>query len=61
MQHPAQVVTGVLINIQRNNTALLLDLHLLAIGHEPLPAQTQVWVSRLLSLSKGSARISNNK
>jgi hypothetical protein len=38
-QHPAQVVTGVLLGIQPDSASLLLDLRLLTIGHEPLPAQ----------------------
>jgi hypothetical protein len=60
-QHPAQVVTGVLVNIQPDSAALLLDLRLLTIGHEPLPAQTQVRVSRLRSLPIGSAQIGSNQ
>jgi len=46
-QHPAQVVTGVLVGIQPTSASLLLDLRLLTIGHEPLPAQAQVRVNKL--------------
>jgi hypothetical protein len=46
-QHPAQVVTGILLAIQPDSAAFLLDLHLLTVGHEPLPVQAQVRVTRL--------------
>lgn len=51
-QHPAQVVTGVVVAIHPASAALLLDLRLLTIGQEPLPAQAQVQVSRLRSLPR---------
>ena len=60
-QHPTQVVTGMVVGIQPDSAALLLDLRLLTIGHEPLPTQTQVRVSRLPSLPKGSAQTGSNK
>jgi hypothetical protein len=60
-KHPTQVVTGVLVDIQPDSAALLLDLRLLTIGHEPLPPQAQVRVSRLRSLPNGSAHINSNK
>jgi multidrug efflux pump subunit AcrA (membrane-fusion protein) len=60
-QHPTQVVTGVLVAIQPDSASLLLDLRLLSIGHEPLPAQAQVRVNRLRSLPKNAFQIGNNK
>lgn len=53
-QHPAQMVTGVLLSIHPDSIALLLDLRLLTVGHEPLPAQSEVRVNKVLSLAKGS-------
>ncbi|MGI4865132.1 MAG: hypothetical protein ACRYFZ_14510 [Janthinobacterium lividum] len=61
LQHPAQVVTGVLVAIQPDSFALLLDLRLQTVGHEPLPAQAQVRVTRLLSFPKGLAQIGGDK
>jgi hypothetical protein len=49
-QHPTQVVTGVLLGIQPDSASLLLALRVLTVGHEPLPAQAQVRVTRLRSL-----------
>lgn len=60
-QHPAQVVTGILLAIQPDSASLLLDLRVLTTGHEPLPAQSQVRVTSLLGPVKGSAQIGNDK
>jgi hypothetical protein len=59
--HPAQVVTGILLAIQPDNASLLLDLRLLTIGHEPLPAQSQVRVTSLLGPVQGSAQAGSAK
>jgi multidrug efflux pump subunit AcrA (membrane-fusion protein) len=56
MQHPAQVVTGVILAILPDSAALLLDLRLLTVGHEPLPAQAQVRVTRLPNLATAPPR-----
>ncbi|TDN36741.1 HlyD family secretion protein [Hymenobacter sp. UV11] len=44
LQYPNQVVTGVVVGIQPNSAARLLDLRLLTIGYEPLSPQAQVQV-----------------
>jgi hypothetical protein len=59
--HPAQVVTGILLAIQPDNASLLLDLRLLTIGHEPLPAQSQVRVTSLPGPVQGSAQVGSAK
>lgn len=60
-QHPAQVVTGLLLASQPDSGSLLLDLRLLTVGHEPLAAQSQVRVTKLLGPVKGSAQLSSAK
>ncbi|MFD1875741.1 hypothetical protein [Hymenobacter bucti] len=55
-QHPAQVVTGVILAIQSERTACILDLRLLTVVHEPLLAQAQVQVNRLPSPIKAQPR-----
>jgi hypothetical protein len=60
IRHPNQVVTGMVVDIQPVSAALLLDLRLLTIGHEPMPAQAQVRVSRLRNLPKGLVRIGSD-
>jgi hypothetical protein len=60
-QHPAQVVTGILLAIQPDSASLLLDLRLLTTGHEPLPAQSQVRVARLFGPVQGAAHLGSDK
>jgi hypothetical protein len=60
-QHPAQVVTGILLAMQPDSASLLLDLRLLTTGHEPLPAQSQVRVTSLPGPVKGSAQAGSAK
>jgi hypothetical protein len=49
----------VLLDIQPDRAALLLDLCLLTVGHEPLLAHVQV--SKLLNLQEASAQVGSDK
>jgi hypothetical protein len=51
----------VLLGIQPDRAALLLDLCLLTVGHKPLPVHVQVWVSKLLNLQEASAQVGSDK
>jgi hypothetical protein len=51
----------VLLDIKPDRAALLLDLCLLTVGHEPLLAHVQVRVSKLLNLQEASAQVGSDK